>query len=109
MTRGRQGDPTDDAALLALFDLLGQRWALRVLWELRGSPLTYRGLADRVPEMSTGTLTYRLRDLRAANLVDHAGQGYELSSSGRELVDHLEELRDWARRANLPNRSAGQG
>jgi DNA-binding HxlR family transcriptional regulator len=25
--------------IMALLDLLGRRWALRILWELRGGPL----------------------------------------------------------------------
>jgi DNA-binding HxlR family transcriptional regulator len=96
------GGPADhatasDPALLALFDVLGRRWALRVIWELRAEALTYRDLASRIPGMSTSVLTQRLRDLRMAGLVEHArGSGYQLSSDGTDLLARLIGLRDWA-------------
>lgn len=87
----------DDSALLALLDLLGRRWALRVVWELRAGWLTYRELAARIPEMSTSVLTQRLRDLRSAHLVDHQrGSGYGLAPNGRALLAQLEDMRLWA-------------
>lgn len=89
----------DDAAVLALFDVLGRRWAMRVVWELRPGGLTYRELAARVPGMSTSVLTQRLRDLRAAGLVEHEhGAGYGLTPLGHDLLAHLAALRDWADR-----------
>jgi DNA-binding HxlR family transcriptional regulator len=92
----------DDAALLALFDVLGQRWALRVLWELRSDGMTYRELAARIPGMSTSVLTQRLRDLRAARLVDHGrGIGYRVTPLGEDLLKLLAPLRQWAERAEF--------
>jgi DNA-binding HxlR family transcriptional regulator len=89
----------DDGPLLELFEVLGRRWALRVLWELKDGGLTYRELAARVQGMSTSVLTDRLRELRAAGLAEHErGTGYRLSSHGRDLVAHLEQLREWAAR-----------
>ena len=32
--------------IMAALDLLGRRWALRVLWELRAGGLTFRALRD---------------------------------------------------------------
>jgi DNA-binding HxlR family transcriptional regulator len=91
-----------DAAVLALFDVLGRRWALRVLWELRAGGMTYRELAARVPDMSTSVLTQRLRDLRDAGLAEHHhGAGYRVTPHGRELLAHLERLRDWAAQVNF--------
>src|SRR5258708_24187166 len=88
-----------DAPLLALFDVLGRRWALRIVWELRGDAMTYRELAAKVPDMSTSVLTQRLRDLRAARLVEHErGTGYRLTVQGNDLLAHLVPLREWARR-----------
>lgn len=101
--------PDDDAALLALFDVLGRRWALRVIWELRLGGLTYRELAARVPGMSTSVLTQRLRDLRAAGLVEHEhGAGYGLTALGHDLLVHLAKLRDWADRADFRSGSASR-
>jgi DNA-binding HxlR family transcriptional regulator len=87
----------DDAALLELFKVIEQRWALHVLWQLRDGGLTYRELAARIPGMSTSVLTDRLRELRVAALVEHERKtGYRLSSHGRDLMALLEPLQEWA-------------
>jgi DNA-binding HxlR family transcriptional regulator len=98
MTGSQAAESADtDAGLLALFDVLGRRWALRVIWELRTGGQTYRDLAAKVPDMSTSVLTQRLRDLRAARLVEHErSSGYRLTAVGHELLTSLESLRTWA-------------
>jgi DNA-binding HxlR family transcriptional regulator len=83
-----------------LFDVLGRRWALRLVWELDDDALTYRDLASRVPDMSTSVLTQRLRELRSAGLVEHA-RGYRLTPMGHELRTQLGGLRDWAERVGF--------
>jgi DNA-binding HxlR family transcriptional regulator len=84
-----------------LFDLLGRRWALRVLWELRDDPLRYAELRARCEEMSTSVLAQRLRELSDAGIVEQRGGVYGLTPSGRELLDHLTPLSDWAKRRLL--------
>jgi DNA-binding HxlR family transcriptional regulator len=92
----------EDVDVEELFDVLGRRWALRVLWETGAEALTYRELAARISGMSTSVLTDRLRELRAAGLVEHVrGSGYRLTPRGHELKAHLEGLRDWARRVRF--------
>src|SRR5581483_5505088 len=83
-----------------LFDVLGRRWALRLLWEIGDAGLTYRELASRLPDMSTSVLTQRLRELRSAGLVDHA-RGYRLTPTGQELRTQLGALREWAERVGF--------
>jgi DNA-binding HxlR family transcriptional regulator len=82
--------------------VLGRRWALRVLWETTDAPLTYRELAAGIPGMSTSVLTDRLRELRAAGLVEHThGAGYRLTPLGHGLRTHLEGLRNWAQQVDF--------
>jgi DNA-binding HxlR family transcriptional regulator len=83
-----------------LFDVLGRRWALRLVWEMGDDGLTYRELASKVPDMSTSSLTQRLRELRAVRLVEHAN-GYRLTPTGRELRTQLGSMRDWAERVGF--------
>ena len=53
---------------MALLDLLGRRWALRVLWELRASPVpTFRELQSRCGDVSSSVLAQRLRELEKEN------------------------------------------
>ncbi|HEX5923207.1 MAG TPA: hypothetical protein VFY45_05210 [Baekduia sp.] len=47
---------------MALFDLLGRRWALRVIWELSQETLSFRALRERCDSMSTSVLNERLSE-----------------------------------------------
>jgi DNA-binding HxlR family transcriptional regulator len=84
---------------MAALDLLGRRWALRVLWELRGGGVGARDLRARCDSMSSSVLYQRLGELSAAGLVaqDDAGL-YVLTDLGRSLGDAIQPLDAWARR-----------
>jgi DNA-binding HxlR family transcriptional regulator len=85
---------------MALLDLLGRRWALRVLWELRdGDSLTFRELQSRSGEISSSVLNDRLRELREAAIVDAQPRaGYRLTPAGQDLLASLMPLDAWAQR-----------
>jgi DNA-binding HxlR family transcriptional regulator len=85
---------------MALLDLLGRRWALRVLWELRdGQAPTFRELQARCGDISSSVLNDRLRELRDAGIVTaEPPGGYRLSSDGSELLHALAPLDTWAKR-----------
>jgi DNA-binding HxlR family transcriptional regulator len=83
---------------MALLDLLGRRWALRVIWELRDGPLSFRELQQRSGSISSSVLNQRLAELRAAGALEHGAQGYKLSSEGRRLLDLYPPLDAWAQR-----------
>ncbi|MFZ4810738.1 MAG: winged helix-turn-helix transcriptional regulator [Ilumatobacteraceae bacterium] len=84
---------------MAAMDLLGRRWTLRVLWELRAGPVGARALLATCEGLSSSVLYERLRDLTDAELVAQRDNGeYELTKLGRELGDSLQPLDAWARR-----------
>ncbi len=94
--------------VMALLDLLGRRWTLRVLWELRdGRRLTFRELQSRCGGVSSSVLNDRLRELREAAIVTaERGGGYRLSGEGGALLDALGPLDAWAKRwASRPDQS----
>jgi DNA-binding HxlR family transcriptional regulator len=85
--------------IMALLDILGRRWALRILWELRDRPLTFRGLRASCEEMSPSVLNQRLAELRDAGIVSlREGGGYALTGEGRILLRELGDLDAWAKR-----------
>ena len=84
--------------IMALLDLLGRRWALRVLWELRGEALQFRTLQARCGGVSSSVLNQRLAELRAAGIVERGAAGYVLSGEGATLLGELEPLQEWAER-----------
>lgn len=88
---------TTGRPIMALFDLLGRRWVLRVIWELDQAPgpLTFRELRTACGDVSSSVLTRRLAELTEARLVEHE-EGYRLTRAGRALVERLAPLTQWA-------------
>lgn len=84
--------------IMELLDALGRRWTLRVLWELRGEPVSFRALRARCDDVSPSVLNTRLAELRELGLVDALDDGYALSGDGRALGELLLPLDAWARR-----------
>ncbi len=84
--------------VMALLDLLGRRWALRVLWELRSTRLNFRELLS-ASGVSPSVLNTRLAELREAGIIDHRDDdGYGLTPSGADLLERLLPLHEWAER-----------
>jgi DNA-binding HxlR family transcriptional regulator len=85
--------------IMVLLDLLGRRWTLRILWELREQSLTSRALRTACDEASPTVLQARLTDLREAGLVELIpGDGYQLTAMGRELNETFLPLHRFAER-----------
>ena len=83
--------------IMAALDLLGRRWTLRVLWELRDGAQTFRELRSRCDEVSPTVLNQRLAELREAGIVAHEeGSGYALAPDGEGLLEALAPLSAWA-------------
>jgi DNA-binding HxlR family transcriptional regulator len=82
---------------MALLDLLGRRWALRVLWELRAQPApTFRELSSRCGDISSSVLAQRLRELTVAGIVERTDDGYALTAQGGVLLRSLAPIDKWA-------------
>jgi DNA-binding HxlR family transcriptional regulator len=87
----------ENAAMNQLLALLESRYAMRVLWALSdGHPQTFRLLQDSVGGVTPNTLNTRLKEMRAARLVDHAGEGYRLTQQGADLARRMGDLRLFA-------------
>jgi DNA-binding HxlR family transcriptional regulator len=81
---------------MALLDLLGRRWQLRLLWEMRdGQSFRFRALQDATG-VSPSVLNTRLAECVDTGLVERTPEGYALSADGRSLLDLLLPLNDWA-------------
>ena len=85
--------------VMALLDLLGRRWTLRIVWELRDGPLTSRALRTACDDASPTVMQARLTELRKAGLVELlAGNGYRLTPLGGELMESFLPLHQFAER-----------
>ena len=85
--------------IMAALDLLGHRWMLRALWELRAGPVGFRALIDRCDGVSAAVLRERLVEMLEVGIVeqDDARQ-YLLTPIGVELLEALTPLNKWSAR-----------
>jgi DNA-binding HxlR family transcriptional regulator len=82
--------------IMVLLDLLGRRWALRLIWELREQPRRFRDLQDSIGASPT-IINTRLAELRAAKLVELDPEaGYRLTALGQELLQLFLPLHLWS-------------
>lgn len=90
---------TTGKPIMALLDLLGRRWTLRIIWELRDSSLTSRALRELCGDASPTVLQTRLTELRQTGLVElQSGSGYRLTKIGQELLETFLPLHNFAER-----------
>jgi DNA-binding HxlR family transcriptional regulator len=98
----RPGRPTRASRtgrpIMALLDLLGRRWQLRILWELRADqPLRFRALQEAAG-VSPSVLNTRLSETIEAGIVALTEDGYTLTAEGRTLLEAFMPLHVWAER-----------
>ena len=100
MTKGIQSirQSRTSAELARALDLFGRRWALRVIWELRGKPRNFRALRAACGGISPSVMQARLHQLRNLGLVEQVpGLGYRLTVAGDRLFTALAPIAGWAK------------
>ena len=92
----------ESVAMGQLLSLLEARYAMRVLWALKdGHAQTFRLLQDSVGGITPNTLNTRIKELREAGLLNHAGEGYFLTPTGADLLRRFSELPTFAAKWSL--------
>lgn len=87
----------ENAAVSQLLALLESRYAMRVLWALKdGHPQTFRLLQDSIGNITPNTLNTRIKELRAAGLMGHGSDGYNVTTLGTDLLKRLNDLQAFA-------------
>lgn len=84
------------APIMAIFDLLGRRWAMGVIWNLSRGAATFRELQGACETISPSILNKRLKELREAGLIERSLEGYQLTPRGTELFALLKPFGSWA-------------
>lgn len=80
----------------ALFDLLGRRWALGVIWNLDPGPSTFRDLQQKCGGVSPTVLNQRIKDLKEAGILTRTVEGYALTERGKTLREAVVPLAEWS-------------
>jgi DNA-binding HxlR family transcriptional regulator len=90
-------------------DVIGDRWALLVVRELRLGPRRYSDLQAALPGAGPNVLTRRLRDLEAGGVLRRrtlpapaASVVYELTAWGADLEPVFRALARWGVRSPVP-------
>ena len=91
--RSRTGKP-----VMAFLDLIGRRWALRILWEINAGPVRFRDLQTACGGASPTVINRRLIELKAWGLVALTTAGYALTPRAKELIALLLPLDAWCKR-----------
>jgi DNA-binding HxlR family transcriptional regulator len=96
----RRSSKASGRPIMALLDVLGRRWALRVLWELHeAGALGFAELQARSAGISPSVLSQRLKDLTEAELVIAGEDGrYTPGRDAEQLARILLDLDAWAKR-----------
>ncbi len=99
---------TTGKPIMALFDLLGHRWAMGVLWQLSlGGPCTFRQLQERCETISPAVLNSRIKELTEARLLKRSKEGYQTTELGTQIIAAIFPLKDLAEQwVNTLNESA---
>ncbi len=84
------------APIMAIFDLLGRRWAMGIIWNLNRGPATFRALQSECEQISPSILNSRLKELREAQLIERSLNGYQLTSMGDKLIRLLKPFAPWS-------------
>jgi DNA-binding HxlR family transcriptional regulator len=95
---------------MRLLDILGQRWVLRILWELRAGALSFRALQAACETISPAVLNDRMKLLRAHDLIALQADGYELTARTQALVPAILQMMaladEWAAAGDWPQPGA---
>src|SRR5262245_38956137 len=83
-------------SISSVFELLGRRWAMRIVWELRRDSIAFNELRAGAG-ISPSVLSARLEELADAGVIQRdSSRRYRLTARGRELARILYELNRWA-------------
>jgi DNA-binding HxlR family transcriptional regulator len=87
---------TEKRPITVALELLGRRWALRIVWELRRDAVSFAELRGRTG-ISPSVLSQRLRELSEIAVLERdPARRYRLTGRGRELARLLYDLNRWA-------------
>jgi DNA-binding HxlR family transcriptional regulator len=86
-----------------VLDRIGDTWSVLIVGSLKGGPLRYTELAQRIPGVSPKMLTQTLRALERDGLVTRTVHAvvpprvdYALTTLGRSLLGLVDALQQWA-------------
>jgi DNA-binding HxlR family transcriptional regulator len=85
-----------------LFQVLGSRWNLVIIWHLNGQALRFTELQKRMGDVNSKTITKHLRDLESYHLIYRVVYPevpprveYSLTEHGKAFLPVFSAIREW--------------
>ena len=98
-----------DCAMWFVTEVIGQRWNMNIILELinavehKSKSLAYTDIANLIPDISSRTLTRRLKYLENVGIIEVKNNSktpkkvrYRLAKSGLRLIPIIGSLREWS-------------
>ncbi len=86
------------------FDIIGGKWKILIIWELRESEKRFRELQKSIGKITDKMLTQQLRELEEAELISRKAYPeipprveYSLTLLGKSLLPVLEMFEEWGK------------
>lgn len=87
-----------------VIDIIGGKWKILIIWELRESEKRFRELQKSVGKITDKMLTQQLRELEEAELISRKAYPeipprveYSLTLLGKSLLPVLEMFEEWGK------------
>jgi DNA-binding HxlR family transcriptional regulator len=92
-----------------LFQILGSRWNLIIIWHLNEQALRFTELQKRMGDVNSKTVTSHLRDLEKYHIINRTiypevppRVEYSLTSHGKAFLPVFEVIREWGQSLPAP-------
>lgn len=93
---------SDNCPVTTTISLIGGKWKILILWQLRNSLRRFGQLQRLIPGITKKMLTQQLRELEKDGLVSRKVYAevpprveYSLTNTGRSLIPVLETISNW--------------
>lgn len=98
----------DNCPITSTFNIIGGRWKVIILWNLRDRKMRYNELNKAIPNISQKMLTQQLKALMQSGWVEKKDYSqippkteYNLSSVGQSFIPILQEVHNWGIKNNI--------
>ncbi len=96
MTESKNKKEPGQRPIMLLIDLLGRKWLMRILWEMRLGTCSFRELQARCGSISPTVVNKRIKELIENKLLEkNQPSGYQLTALGQELIMLFDPIDQW--------------
>ena len=106
---------TLDCRITSTFEMIGGRWKIIIVWNLKDEPMRYGGLKRKIPNISEKMLTQQLKSLVNDGWVAQKDfeeippkTEYSLTDFGTSFLPILYKIYDWGIESNVVEKATNK-